>query len=61
MEMPCLWASIGAMGTEWQERLDAVESATTLTGLVLAALVLSRALAVCIVEEGMVQGRATAG
>ena len=49
--MPCLMASIGAMGPVWQERLDAVESATTLTGLVLAALVLSRALAVCIVEE----------
>jgi len=57
--MPCLWASIGAMGAEWQERLDAVESATTLSGLVLAALVLTRALAVSIVEQEL-EARAAA-
>ena len=51
MEIPCLMASIGAMGPVWQERLDALEAATTLTGLVLAAMVLTRALAVQIVEE----------
>ena len=59
VQMPCLMGSIGAMGPVWQERLDALEAATTLTGLVLAAMVLTGALAVEIVEE-MLEARATA-
>ncbi len=51
MQTPCLLASIGEIAPELQDRSHAVTSATGLSELVLAALALSRAIAVLIVEQ----------
>jgi hypothetical protein len=50
MQTPCLLASIREIDPEMQDRIDAITSTVRLSELVLAALALSRALTVLVVE-----------
>ena len=51
MQTPCLLGRIGEIAPALQDRVDAVLAAVSLSELIVAALFLSRALAVLIVEE----------